>query len=98
MKRFQIRFTPEASRLAAQMHPETKKLIKKALITLQDNPFLGDDLHEELAGFKSFKPKRYRILYRVDEENAKIDIYHLGHRRDVYEQFHLLLDELAKPF
>jgi mRNA-degrading endonuclease RelE of RelBE toxin-antitoxin system len=46
MKRFQIRFTPEASRLASRLSPETKKLIKDALKTLQKNPFLGDDLHE----------------------------------------------------
>jgi mRNA-degrading endonuclease RelE of RelBE toxin-antitoxin system len=97
MKRFQIRFTPEASRLVSRLSPETKQLIKDALKTLQKNPFLGDDLHEELAGFKSFKPKRYRILYAVDEEKATIDIYHIGHRRDVYEQFRLLLDDLNKP-
>ena len=97
MKRFRIRFTPEASRLASQLPPETKKLIKDALKMLQKNPFLGDDLHQELEGFKSFKPKRYRILYALDEEKATIDIYYIGHRRDVYEQFRHLLDELNKP-
>jgi len=97
MQRFQIRFTPEASRLVSRLSPETKKLIKDALKTLKKNPFLGDDLHEELAGFKSFKPKRYRILYTVDEEKSTIGIYHIGHRRDVYEQFRLLLDDLNKP-
>jgi len=97
MKRFKIRFTPEASRLISRMSPETKQLIKDALKTLQKNPFLGDDLHEELASFKSFKPKRYRIIYAVDEEKAYINIYYIGHRRDVYEQFRQLLDDLNKP-
>jgi mRNA-degrading endonuclease RelE of RelBE toxin-antitoxin system len=97
MKRFQIRFTPEAARLASRLSPETKKLIKDALKTLQKDPLLGDDLQEELAGFKSFKPKRYRIIYAVNEENATINIYHIGHRRDVYEQFRIMLDDLNRP-
>jgi len=31
MKRFRIRFTPEASKLISNLHPETKKMIRAAL-------------------------------------------------------------------
>jgi mRNA-degrading endonuclease RelE of RelBE toxin-antitoxin system len=96
MKKFKMRFTPEASRLISKLHPENKKLIKQALNDLRQNPYTGNDLQEELYGFKSFKFKRYRILYNIDEKNNFIQIFYIGHRRDVYEQFRLMLNELQK--
>jgi mRNA interferase RelE/StbE len=96
MKAFKLRFTPEASRLISKFHPENKKLIKRALNDLCLNPHIGNDLQEKLYGFKSFKIKRYRILYTINEEKHFILIFYVGHRKDVYEQFRLLLNELQK--
>ncbi len=96
MKKFKMRFTPEASRLLSKFHPESKMLIKKALNDLQQNPYLGNDLQEELYGFKSFKIKRYRIIYNVDEDTNFVQIFYVGHRRDVYEEFRLLLNKLQE--
>lgn len=95
MKKYVFRFTPEASRLISHLHPENKKQIKKALSLLQQNPYIGDDLQEELSGFKSLKPKRYRILYKVDDATKTIEIYYIGHRRDVYDEFRLLLEKIS---
>ena len=96
MKKFKMRFTLEASRLLSKFHPESKMLIKKALNDLQQNPYLGNDLQEELYGFKSFKIKRYRIIYNVDEDTNFVQIFYVGHRRDVYEEFRLLLNKLQE--
>ena len=96
MKNLRLQFTPEAARLLAKLHPEAKKLIKSGLDELRQNPYLGDDLQEELSGFKSYKIKRYRVLYAVDEEKEVIRVYYVGHRRDVYEQFRDLLSDLHK--
>jgi mRNA-degrading endonuclease RelE of RelBE toxin-antitoxin system len=97
MKKWKMRFTPEASRLAAKLHPENKKLLKQALIGLRRNPYTGKDLQEELSGFKSLRLKRYRVIYTVNEEENYIEIYYVGRRSDVYEQFRRLLIELQKP-
>jgi mRNA interferase RelE/StbE len=94
MKEFEIKFTPESARQLSKFHPEKKKLIKAALKELCTEPYSGNDLQEELSGFKSYKLKRYRILYRIDDEEDTIKIYYVGHRRDVYEQFRALLSEL----
>ena len=96
MKKFKMRFTPEASRLLSKFHPESKMLIKQALNDLRQNPYLGNDLQEELYGFKSFKIKRYRIIYNIDEDTKFVQIFYVGHRRDVYEEFRLLLKNLQK--
>jgi addiction module RelE/StbE family toxin len=96
MKGFKIRFTLEAARLLSKLHPEGKRLVKTALEELRQNPYSGDDLQQELSGFKSYKTKRYRVLYDVNEEEGVIRIYYVGHRRDVYEQFRVLLSKLQK--
>ena len=96
MKKFKMRFTPEASRLLSKFHPESKILIKQALNDLQQNPYLGNDLQEELYGFKSFKIKRYRIIYNIDETTNFVQIFYVGHRRDVYEEFRLLVKNLQE--
>ena len=97
MKKFGLKFTPETARILSRLHPENKKLIKQALVELGKNPYAGSDLQEELYGFKAFKLKRFRVLYKISEEDNIIQIYHIGHRKDVYEQFHRLLTELKKP-
>jgi len=97
MKKWKMRFTLESSRLLSKLHPENKKLIKQALTELRLNPHMGKDLQEELSGFKSLRLKQYRIIYHINEEKNFIEIYHIGRRRDIYEQFKRLLIELQKP-
>jgi mRNA interferase RelE/StbE len=69
-------------------------MIRSAIEEIRKNPLLGDDLQEELAGFKSYKPGRYRILYKFNADDNSVDVYYVGHRRDVYEQLRSLLKEL----
>ena len=92
---FKIRFTPEAARLFSKLHPENKKLIKLALSELMKAPYSGHNLQEELSGFKSYRSKRYRVLYKVNEDEHIIEVYFVGHRKDIYEQFRRLLNQLT---
>ena len=94
MKKWRMRVTPEVSHLVAKLHPENKWQLKQALNELRQTPYIGKDLQEELFGFKSLKSKKHRIIYAVNEEANYIEIYHIGHRSDVYEQFRRLLTQL----
>jgi mRNA interferase RelE/StbE len=96
MKEYRVRFTPEAAQCISRLHPDHKKVIRDALDQLRHGPYAGDDLQEELAEFKSLKPKRFRIIYTVDDDQEMVKVYYVGHRRDVYDQFRLLLNKL-KP-
>jgi mRNA interferase RelE/StbE len=96
MKKWKMRFTPESSRLLSKLHPDNKKLIRQALTELRQNPHTGKDLQEELSGFKSLRLKQYRIIYNINEEKNIIQVYYIGQRQDVYEQFRRLLIELQK--
>ena len=96
MKKWKMRFTPESSLLLSKLHPENKRMIKQVLIELQENPHIGKDLQEDLAGFKSLRLRQYRVIYNIDEEENFIQVYYIGRRRDVYEQFRRLLIKLQK--
>jgi mRNA interferase RelE/StbE len=96
MKKWKMRFTPEAARLLSKLHPENKKSIKQVLTELRQNPHTGKDFQEELSGFKSLRLKQYRVIYNINEEKKIIQIYHIGRRQDVYEQFRRLLIEFQK--
>ena len=91
MKTWKIRATQEASRLLSSFHPETKKQLKQSLNELRRNPYIGKDLREELAGFKSLRQNKYRIIYNLNEEEKIIQIFYIARRKDIYEQFRKLL-------
>ncbi len=88
-----VRFTAEAARLIARLPPEIKQLIRSAIDDLRENPRKGAELAGGFAGYRSLKSRRYRIVYRLNEEERTLDIYHFGHRRDVYESLRALLQE-----
>ncbi len=94
MKLFKMRFTREASRLLTKIHPENKRMIGDSLNGLRENPYIGHQLRGELSGFRSLKVKRYRVVYNIREDENVIDVLYVGHRREVYEQFRLLLAKL----
>jgi mRNA interferase RelE/StbE len=96
MKEFRVRFIPEAAQCISRLHPDNKRIIRDALEELRHEPYAGDDLQDELVEFKSFKPRKFRIIYSVDDGNRVIHVFYVGHRRDVYDQFRLLLTNL-KP-
>lgn len=91
MTNYRIRFTPEASRLIAKLPPEVKRRIRSAIDDLRKGPYEGSELAGEFVGYRSLKIRRYRVIYRVNEEDLFLEIYHVGHRRDVYETLRLLL-------
>ena len=91
MNSYRVRLTPEASSLIAKLPPEIKKLIRSAIDDLREDPYKGSELFGELAGYRALKARRYRVIYRFDDRQAFVEVYHAGHRRDVYETLRLLL-------
>ncbi len=91
MKDYPVRFTPEASRLIAKLPPETKQFIRSVIDDLRKEPYKGSELTGELAGYRSLTARRYRVIYRFNDEEPLLEIYLVGHRRDVYETLRALL-------
>lgn len=67
--------------------------IRTGIDELMKAPLAGHELQFELSGFRSFRVTRYRIIYRINEEESCIEIHYVGPRRDVYESFRELLSQ-----
>jgi len=52
---------------------------------LSEKPYrLGGALRGQLAGLRSARRGSYRIIYRVDDRQDRIEIIHIDHRGGVY--------------
>jgi mRNA-degrading endonuclease RelE of RelBE toxin-antitoxin system len=96
LKKATCRFTPEAARLIAKLPPEIKKLVRSSIDTLLARPHAGSELTGELEGYRSLKAKRCRIIYRLNDSETSVEIYFVGHRRDVYDTLRSLLLEVKQ--
>ena len=93
MSNLSARYTPESARLISKLPPEIKRLVRSSVDRLLSEPTVGTELTGELDGYPSYRVRRYRIIYRVNENESYIEIYHVGHRRDVYETLRALILE-----
>jgi len=89
---YAFRFHPEAEKELAKLNKSIQVLFTKALKKILKSPELGLDLGNKnnlnLAGCKKmyFDNKRYRIVYKVFEDEVLIHIVAIGKRdkMDVY--------------
>ena len=72
------------------LHPHLKKKIKASLQSIITDPYLGKALKDELAGLRSFRVSRFRIIYRISNEKL-IEIIAIGPRECIYEDTFRLL-------
>ena len=88
-----ILYSETSRKQIRKRHPQFKAAVKSIIERLQENPFTGKWLEKELSGYLSIRMKRFRIIYKISEADHKVEIHHVGHRKDIYELFR---DAIAK--
>lgn len=84
---YRLVYAASCRRQILRLTPALKPIIKRAIELLAEEPYMGKRLERDLAGYLSLASKRYRVIYRVDENAHTVEVYYIGHRRDVYEVF-----------
>jgi|AMQJ01.1.fsa_nt_gi mRNA interferase RelE/StbE len=84
---YQIYVTAHAAEGAKKLHPDIRKDIKAELKTLIEKPYKGKPLQQELQGFYSLRVSRYRAIYTVRTDLKIVEVWAIGHRKDIYELF-----------
>ncbi|MBW2603595.1 MAG: type II toxin-antitoxin system RelE/ParE family toxin [Deltaproteobacteria bacterium] len=82
---YKLRVTDEIVSLIRGMHPLLKRRIKAAFTEIIKDPYCGKALKEELSDLRSFRIKRFRIIYKVSIKK-EINIVALGPRKYIYEE------------
>jgi len=93
---YKLRVPDEIAAVLRGLHPHLKKKIKASLKLILAAPDLGKALRDELAGLRSFRVARLRIIYRV--RRNVIEIVAVGPRERIYEETFLILKrEMRRP-
>ena len=85
-----LRVPDRVAETIRSLHPTLKQQIRAALQVLIQRPAAGKALKNELAGLRSHRVGRSRIVYRLAGERT-IDIVAIGPRRTIYEETYRLL-------
>ena len=67
------------------LNPKIKPIVKRRLQELKDDPFTGKSLEKKLSGYRSLVAKRFRIIYKILQNENIVQIHYVGHRKDIYE-------------
>ncbi len=80
-----LRIPDDVADLIRKLHPSIKSKVRAALQAIVESPTCGKSLKEELAGLRSFRLGRFRIVYRL-AENRMIEVVTIGPRRYIYQE------------
>jgi mRNA interferase RelE/StbE len=93
---YKLRVPDEIVSLIRGMHPNLKKRVRAAFNEILNDPYCGKALKEELADLRSFRIKRFRIIYKVSSKK-EIRIVALGPRRYIYEETFRIIQKSKGP-
>ena len=62
-------------------------MVKSKIELLREKPYSGKGLEFELSGYFSMRANRFRIIYKIEDKDQTIEIYYVGHRKDIFELF-----------
>ncbi|AKG92403.1 TPA_asm: type II toxin-antitoxin system RelE/ParE family toxin [Geoglobus ahangari pleomorphic virus 1] len=58
--------------------------LAKAILKLEENPYLGKPLSYDLSGLRSLRVGKYRIIYEINENERKVILLAVAHRKKSY--------------
>jgi mRNA interferase RelE/StbE len=94
--KFKLMYSAASRKQIKKLHPRLKPIVKARIEQIGSDPHIGKLLEKELSGYPSFRAKRYRIIYKVQEDTETIEIHYIGHRKDIYELFGEQLREIKE--
>lgn len=84
MRERRLRVPGDVASLIQGLHPDLKRKLRAALDAIIADPSVGKALRDELAGLRSCRIGRFRLVYRV--AGSIIEIVAVGPRAFIYEE------------
>ncbi|MBY0275518.1 type II toxin-antitoxin system RelE/ParE family toxin [Candidatus Binatia bacterium] len=79
-----LRVPGDVASLIQGLHPDLKRKLRAALDAIIVDPSVGKALRDDLAGLRSYRIGRVRLVYRV--AGSIIEIVAVGPRASIYEE------------
>ena len=89
---YKLKIPDEIADLIKNLHPDLKNRGKAALKAILHDPYSGKALKDELKGLRSFKVRRFRLIYRISSHRI-IEIIAIGPRKNIYEETFILISK-----
>lgn len=93
MRQLGVVMPPHVAEIVRALPPGLKQAVKQALLAIRADPEIGVALQRDLAGYRRYRVRRFRIIYRLDRSGRVLHVVAVGHRRSIYEE----LADLRKP-
>ena len=87
---YKLKVPDDIAELIRNMHPHLKKKVRASLQSILSDPYSGKALKDELAGLRSYRVGRLRIIYRISVQKL-IEIVAIGPQETIYEETFRLL-------
>ena len=84
--RWRMLFAPSVVTVVRALPPDVKRSVREALEAISIDPRLGKELLRELHGLRSYRARRYRIVYELVVAMRQVHVVAVGHRSTVYEE------------
>jgi mRNA interferase RelE/StbE len=92
--RIKLRVPDDIVALIRGCHPQLKRKIRSGLRHIVTEPEAGKSLKDDLEGLKSYRIRRFRIIYRISSKQT-IDIIAIGPRKAIYEETYRIIKKEA---
>jgi mRNA interferase RelE/StbE len=89
---YKLKIPHETVGLIKNLHPDLKSRVKAALRSILQNPHSGKALKDELNGLRSFRIRRFRLIYRISSVKI-VEIIAIGPRKNIYEETFRLISK-----
>lgn len=84
MTRFRLNIVQAVREIIIHLPPSLKHKVKTALHSLAENPYQAKALKEDLAGLRSYRLARSRIILQI--KGSTVEIVAFGPRKDIYQR------------
>lgn len=81
---YRLRVPPPLEELIRGLHPGVKRKLRAGLDAIRQDPTAGKALRDDLAGLRSLRLGRFRIIYRTTPRRL-IELVASGPRRTIYD-------------
>jgi len=81
---YAVLLSRQAEKFYKKLEKNVKARVREALLTLENQPYAGKQLHGELKNNYSMRVGKIRIIYTVSEKDKTIYIIAIGPRKTIY--------------